>query len=289
MEIFAALLTICAGNSPVPGEFLAQSPVTRIFDILFDMRLNKRLSKRSWFETPSCPLWLHSNEDDIIDVSPSSQTFGVLETWTKMNITTDYTTFAGQQMSMAVYFDKWPDIQIQWVCHFILTKIKSLLNDPLHILDDSRWARQSYHMGFQGEPKQTVRCVSSTDPSLFWSSRDITTPNIAIITKSKVWTYLLSKGGSWNNSITPAPLSLMTSQSKDIVNHTQKSKKYILWRMVSTFYEKFQRCPLKFSAQILTHILQNMYFTGYLYFDSLWYLKSYDILRLNETGFFGMV
>ena len=45
METFSALLAICAGNSPVPGEFPAQRPVTRSFDVLFDMRLNKRLKK----------------------------------------------------------------------------------------------------------------------------------------------------------------------------------------------------------------------------------------------------
>ena len=48
METFSALLAICAGNSPVPGEFPAQRPVTRSFDVLFDLRLNKRLSKQSW-------------------------------------------------------------------------------------------------------------------------------------------------------------------------------------------------------------------------------------------------
>ena len=47
MEIFSALLAICAGNSPVPGEFPTQRPVTRIFDVYFDLRLNKRLSKQS--------------------------------------------------------------------------------------------------------------------------------------------------------------------------------------------------------------------------------------------------
>ena len=45
METFSALLALCAGNSPVTGEFPAQRPVTRSFDILFDLRLNKRLSK----------------------------------------------------------------------------------------------------------------------------------------------------------------------------------------------------------------------------------------------------
>ena len=59
MEAFHALLAICAGNSPVPGD---QRPVTRRFDVFFDLRLNKRLSKQSWgwwFETPSRPVWHH--------------------------------------------------------------------------------------------------------------------------------------------------------------------------------------------------------------------------------------
>ena len=47
METFSALLAICAGNSPVPGEFPARRPMTRSFDVFFDLRLNKRLSKQS--------------------------------------------------------------------------------------------------------------------------------------------------------------------------------------------------------------------------------------------------
>ena len=64
METFSALLAICAGNSPVPGEFPAQRPVTRSFNIFFDLRLNKLLSEQClgwWFETPLRPLWRHSN------------------------------------------------------------------------------------------------------------------------------------------------------------------------------------------------------------------------------------
>ena len=60
----SALLAICGGNSPVPGEFPTQRPVTRSFDVFFDLLLNKRLSKQSWgwwFETLSRPLWRHCN------------------------------------------------------------------------------------------------------------------------------------------------------------------------------------------------------------------------------------
>ena len=65
METFSALLTICAGNSPVTGEFATQRPVMRSFDVFFDLCLNERLNKQSWgwrFETSSCPLWCHSND-----------------------------------------------------------------------------------------------------------------------------------------------------------------------------------------------------------------------------------
>ena len=48
METFSALLAICAGNSPVTGEFPAQRSVTRCFGVFSDLRLNKRLSKKSW-------------------------------------------------------------------------------------------------------------------------------------------------------------------------------------------------------------------------------------------------
>ena len=39
METFSALLAICAGNSPATGEFPTQKPVTRSFDVFFDLRL----------------------------------------------------------------------------------------------------------------------------------------------------------------------------------------------------------------------------------------------------------
>ena len=58
METFSALLVLCAGNSPVTGEFPAQRPVMRSIDVFFDLSLNKRLSKqprRRWFETPPTP------------------------------------------------------------------------------------------------------------------------------------------------------------------------------------------------------------------------------------------
>ena len=65
LETFSASLALCAGHSPVTGEFTSQSPVARSFDVFFALRLNKRLRKQSWgwwFETPSHPLWRRCNE-----------------------------------------------------------------------------------------------------------------------------------------------------------------------------------------------------------------------------------
>ena len=60
----SALLALCRGNSPVTGGFRSQRPVTRSFDVFCDLRLNKllsKLSRRSWFETPSRSLWRRCN------------------------------------------------------------------------------------------------------------------------------------------------------------------------------------------------------------------------------------
>ena len=57
---FSALLALCAGN--------AQRPVTRSFDVFFELRLIKRLSKHSpgwWFKTLSRPFWRHCNVLEI--------------------------------------------------------------------------------------------------------------------------------------------------------------------------------------------------------------------------------
>ena len=40
MEAFSALLAICAGNSPVPGEFPAKGQWRRA-DVFFDLRLSE--------------------------------------------------------------------------------------------------------------------------------------------------------------------------------------------------------------------------------------------------------
>ena len=63
-NIFRVTGLLC-GEFTGPGEFPTQRPVTRSFDVLFDLRLNKRLSKEPWgwwFETPSWSLWRQRND-----------------------------------------------------------------------------------------------------------------------------------------------------------------------------------------------------------------------------------
>ena len=90
METFSKLLPICAWNSPVPGEFPAQRPVTRRFDVFFDLHPNKRLSKQWkgwWFETPSCPLWRHRNDQPVsISQLHVINTFSVVKQLTHINV-----------------------------------------------------------------------------------------------------------------------------------------------------------------------------------------------------------
>ena len=72
-QTFSALLDLCEGNSPVTGEFSSQRPMTLSFDIFFDLRPNKRLSKPSrhqLFETPSRSLWRHCNVHSDVQNSP---------------------------------------------------------------------------------------------------------------------------------------------------------------------------------------------------------------------------
>ena len=62
-NIFRVTGPMC-GEFTGPGEFPAQRPVTRSFNVFFDLRPNKRLSKQPWgwwFEAPSWSLWRQCN------------------------------------------------------------------------------------------------------------------------------------------------------------------------------------------------------------------------------------
>ena len=79
-------------NPPVTDRFPWQRPVTRSFDVFFELRLNKQLSKQSrcrWFETPSRLLWRHcyarisyedSNSCNMYAMAPCRQPRSVILT-----------------------------------------------------------------------------------------------------------------------------------------------------------------------------------------------------------------
>ena len=68
-----------------PGEFPTQRPVTRSFDVFFDLRLYKRLSKQPWgwwFETPSWSLWRHCNDGWRCAILTDGSVIHVSTAWT---------------------------------------------------------------------------------------------------------------------------------------------------------------------------------------------------------------
>ena len=62
---YDVIVMVCEGYPPVSGGFPKQRPLAQCFDVFFDLRLNKRLSKQSrrrWSEKPSSSLWRHCND-----------------------------------------------------------------------------------------------------------------------------------------------------------------------------------------------------------------------------------
>ena len=86
-NIFRVTGPLC-GEFTGPGEFPTQRPVTRSFDVFFDLRPNKRLSKQSWgwwFETPLLSFWRHCNDgrhfaDKIFKCILLNENFRILNT-----------------------------------------------------------------------------------------------------------------------------------------------------------------------------------------------------------------
>ena len=100
-----------AGNSPVTGEFSSHRPVTRSFDVFFDLYLNRQLSKQSrgrWFEMPSRSLWHHCNvvpnSDPVIWAAMGS--FGVQ----RVTLVQFWIGETGQIGGFRALWKKWPQI-----------------------------------------------------------------------------------------------------------------------------------------------------------------------------------
>ena len=81
METFSVLLALCVGNSPVTGEFPAQRPVTRSFDVFFDLHLNQQLSKH---KGDAGDLRRHRTHYDVIVMHLANCIRHILDIRTKM-------------------------------------------------------------------------------------------------------------------------------------------------------------------------------------------------------------
>ena len=81
-NIFRVTGHLC-GEFTGPQWIPTQRPVTRSFDVFFDLRLIKWLSKQPWgcwFETLSCPLWRHHNVYNFrVDRHPSHNIYSFMK------------------------------------------------------------------------------------------------------------------------------------------------------------------------------------------------------------------
>ena len=125
MKTFSVLLAICAGNSSVTDEFLTQRPVTQSFDVFFDLRLNKWLSKQGWgwwFEMPSRSLWRHCNVATTLDTEGL-----VLQHQGVSSRRADYASMRFRLFLWVNYFvmhDRnyfWPNWSIPWLLMVIVS------------------------------------------------------------------------------------------------------------------------------------------------------------------------
>ena len=126
-NIFRVTGPLC-GEFTGPGEFPTQRPVTRSFDVLFDLHLNKRLSKQPWgwwFETPSWSLWRQRNVSHasnttfmssikVINKIPYSGTFCV-SIPDKLNCTTFCVSIRSLKMNSTLINDNRASLDIKTV------------------------------------------------------------------------------------------------------------------------------------------------------------------------------
>ena len=106
-NIFRVTGHLC-GEFTGPGEFPAQRPVTRSFDVFFDMRQNKRLCKQSrgwWFETLSRPLWRHCNDIRKVNTSQDAQLSFIIS---ELNVPSAHFSLPISELHVPhVNLDKW--------------------------------------------------------------------------------------------------------------------------------------------------------------------------------------
>ena len=146
METFSALLAICAGNSPVPGEFPTKKASDAELWCFLCLRPNKQLSKHSWgwwFETPSWPLWRHCN---VIPI-PLVISFPLQPA---LPGSTDDLSIAACQAGYSPRYNWWPSPPR--LCGRVLTSVPLMISVPvqptqlLGRVHQYRWSSSPYSL-----------------------------------------------------------------------------------------------------------------------------------------------
>ena len=115
-NIFRVTGPLC-GEFIGSGELPAKRPVTRSFDVFFDLRLNKRVSKQSWgwwFETPSWSLWRQCN------VLKWCHTPGVSEWDHVIHSGWSFHRYASRRSIFHSYFSSWQENNLASPLHLPL-------------------------------------------------------------------------------------------------------------------------------------------------------------------------
>ena len=180
METFSALLAICAGNSPVPGEFPTQRPVTRSFDVFFDLCRNKRLSKQSkgwWFETLPCPLWRHRNAISLGVATMLVRYHAIL--WNKWNsksiifVSTNRTLNINSTLAQVHYSSTEAPCK-QMKCIYQIITFNTVMTNMFRLKTNLPILRQTWNSliacSFQVPPLHT--CVNKTHLNAFSLNND---------------------------------------------------------------------------------------------------------------------
>ena len=159
------MMTSSNGNifcvtGPLCGEFTGQRPVTRSFDVFFDLRLNKQLSKQWWdwwFEMPSSPLWCHCN-GLILDNSYGFRGFKIShEIWIVSAILL-MELVSGPHLNIKIFFPRYGDFHV----------IDKTVERPSYLWHGDPYIGILYWDGPQFFPKSinTHLCMSDTKQEL---------------------------------------------------------------------------------------------------------------------------
>ena len=136
-NIFRVTGHLYAWNLPVIGEFPAQRPVMQSFDVFFDLRPNKRLSKQWWgwwFETPSCPSKRHCNGNIISVLILERWEASQITIWCYLNVVSSpLLTFITGSQSSGINYRLAPQASSPWLITVLIMKYTWLSNEA-HIL-----------------------------------------------------------------------------------------------------------------------------------------------------------